>query len=108
MPPVPDITMHAVMPSTVLDVIGHIDRKQIYPRRITFTVGDGDGGKFPYAGLVDERLGECAVSAWLEAENPERAERAMRRDLRSIEKDHEALLAIDRAARARRKALVKS
>lgn len=105
MPVAPCIDMYTITTAADLDVIGHMDPKQIYPWRITYTVGDRENGRFPLSGPVTSSIGEEAVTAWLEAQDPERARRKMTRELREMERHHAAILEKDRQARTRRKSV---
>lgn len=58
------IGIYDVRSAAGLSIIGRIDPLMLYPDALTFDVGDGTNGRYPFCGPIPDDLGDEAVTVW--------------------------------------------
>lgn len=103
LPEATDIGIYTAKSPKGIRVLGRVDAKAVYSKRLTRRIGDGTGSTFPLCGPLRSEIGRNAVFAWRKEHDREALEKelAMAPDFEVLEA--ERLAKQREAARSRRK-----
>jgi hypothetical protein len=96
------IGIYSLKSADNLDIVGRVNPKEIYDRRLTFKVGDGTAGTFPLCGPIPDDLGYEAVVVWRQIHDAARLKQEERKSNEWFEAYEAERLAKARKARQAR------
>ncbi len=97
------IGIYTAKSRSVVRVLGSVDPKPLYTRRLTLRIGDGTNGTYPLHGPLRKNIGHDAVIAWRQVHDAEQLAKDSEAAAKSFEAFESERLAEQReAARLRR------